>query len=129
MSNHTGKEGIIKVGANVVAELRSWSLNETANTIDDTELSDAWKTKKTGTKEWSGSLDAFWDETDTLAQGALVVGAEVTLNLYPEGDAGGDSFFSGLAIITGVNKSAAIDGMVEISFNFEGNGVLTESTV
>ena len=129
MANHTGSEGIVKVGANVVAEVRSWTLNETANVIDDTELADAWKTKKPGTKEWSGSVDVFWDETDTLGQGALDTGVEVTLNLYPEGDITADTFYTGLAIITGINRSAAIDGMVEAAITFEGNGALTESTV
>ena len=129
MSNHTGNEGTILVGANVVAEIRSWSLDVSANIIDDSELADAWKTKKAGSKEWSGSIECFWDETDTLGQGAMDEGAEVTLNLHPEGNITGDTFYTGSAIITGVNRSAGVDGMVEVSFNFEGNGALTESTV
>ena len=129
MSNHKGSEGTVLVGANVVAEIKAWSLDESANIIDDTELADAWKTKQAGTKEWSGNLECFWDETDTTGQGALDVGAEVTLNMHPEGNVTGDTFYTGLAIITGINRSGGVDGMVEVSFNFEGNGALTESTV
>ena len=129
MSNHKGSEGAVLVGANVVAEIKAWSLDESANIIDDTELADAWKTKQAGTKEWSGNLECFWDETDTTGQGALDVGAEVTLNMHPEGNVTGDTFYTGLAVITGINRSGGVDGMVEVSFNFEGNGALTESTV
>ena len=129
MANHKGSEGTVKISANVVAETRGWSLNESAGTIDDSELSDDWKTKKTGQKEWSGSIDCFWDETDSSGQGALTAGAEVTLNLYPEGDTSGDVYFTGSVIVTSIERSAAIDGMVEASFSFEGNGALTESTV
>jgi predicted secreted protein len=129
MSNHKGSEGSVKVGSNAVAELKGWSLTESANTIDDSTLTDTWMTKKAGQQSWNGKADAFWDETDTTGQGAMTIGAEVTLNMYPEGSGAGATYFTGSAIITGIERSAAIDGMVETSFSFEGNGILTETTV
>lgn len=129
MANHKGSEGTIKVGANTVAELNGWSLEEQAETIEDTNLGDTAKTFKVGNTSWSGSVDCFWDETDTTGQGAMTIGAEVTLNLYPEGDTSGDTYYTGSAIITGSSKAAAINGMVTQSFSFQGNGALTSSTV
>ena len=38
MANHTGSEGTIKVGANAVAELRSYSISEEAETIETTAM-------------------------------------------------------------------------------------------
>ena len=35
MANHKGSEGTVKVGANAVAEIKSYSLTETADTIED----------------------------------------------------------------------------------------------
>lgn len=129
MSNHKGSEGTVKIGTDdLTAELKSWSLSQSANTIDDSSISDEWMTKKTGQKSWSGSVETFWDETDA-AQTALTVGAEVTLNMYPEGSTSGDTFWSGSAIVVSIENSGAIDGMVEASFSFEGNGILTEDTV
>ncbi len=129
MANHQGSEGTVLNGANAIAELRAWNLSTTVNMIEDTELGDTWKTKKAGTKEWSGNIDTYWDETDTNGQVMLKEGNEVTLNLHPETAISGATYYTGNAIITGVTRQAAIDGMVEASYTFEGNGALTESIV
>lgn len=129
MSNHKGSEGTVKVGANAIAEIRSWSLEHTIDTIEDTTMGDAARTFQTGIPSFSGSVDCFWDETDTSGQGALTVGASVTLNLYPEGSASGDTYFTGTALVTGIARRAAFDGYVEASFAFQGTGALTSTTV
>ena len=36
MATHSGKDGLVKVGANTVAEVRNWSLDLSADTIEDT---------------------------------------------------------------------------------------------
>lgn len=129
MANHKGSEGVVKIGTSTIAEVKSWSLEESAATIDDTILGDTWATKKAGVQTWSGSLECFWDETDSTGQGAMTGGAAVTLNLYPEGATAGDTYFTGSVIITSISRSGANDGMVEASFSFEGNGALTQTTV
>ena len=129
MALHKGSEGVVKIGSNTIAEVRDWSLEETAETIDSTELSDSAKTFEVGTTSWSGSLNCFWDETDTTGQGACTVGASVTLNLYPEGATPGDTYATGTALINSLSKSGGIDGLVEASFSFQGTGALTWGTV
>ena len=129
MANHTGSEGVVKVGANSCAEVRDWSLSETADTIEDTSMGDSARTRKPGLTSASGSITAFWDETDTTGQGAMTVGAEVTLNLYPEGATSGDTYATLSAIITEAGVSASFDGMVEATFSFEANGAVTWGTV
>ena len=129
MANHVGSEGHVSIGANVIAELRGWSISESANVFDASTINSDWKNKKTGQKEWSGSLDCWWDETDTTGQGALTVGAEITLNVYPEGEVTGDTYLTGSAYVTSIERSTSTDSMVEASFSFEGNGALTEATV
>ena len=128
MANHKGSEGHVAIGANTVAEVRSWSLDEQIGTIDDTVMGETDATHQTGIGSWSGSMTCFWDETDTNGQGAMTKGASVTLNLYPEGDTTGDTYYTGTATITGIGRSAGFDGMVEASYSFTGNGALTEST-
>ena len=129
MATHAGKEGTVKVGANTIAEIRDWSITETGETVDDTSMGDDARTHLATVSSWEASINCWWDETDATGQGALTVNASVTLNLYPEGAAGGDTFFSGTATVTGITRSAALDGMVEVSFTAQGSGVLTESTV
>ena len=124
-ANHKGSEGTVKVGANTVAEIRSWEMNVQADTIEDTELGDAAKTFKSGNYGWSGSVSCFWDETDTNGQEALTIGASVTLTLYPEGAATGAKTYSGSVIVTGITRRAGINTMVEADFTFQGAGALT----
>lgn len=129
MATHTGSEGTVKVGSNAVAEIRSFSLEETADTLDDTTMGDTARTYKSSLTNFTGSLDVYWDETDTSGQGALTIGASVTLNVYPEGDTSGDTYYSGTAIVTGVTRSASFDGLVEASISVQGSGALTATTV
>ena len=129
MATHKGSEGIVKVGSNSVAEIRSYSIEESADTLEDTSMGDSARSYKPSLTSFSGSLDVFWDETDTSGQGALSIGSEVTLNIYPEGDTTGDTYYGGSAIVTGVSRSGSYDGLVEASISVQGNGALTESTV
>jgi len=129
MATHAGSEGTVKSGANDVAEIRSYSLEETADTIEDTTMGDSSRTYLSSLKTFSGSVDVFWDETDTNGQGSFTVGSEVTLAVYPEGDTSGDSYYSGTAIVTGRTVTGSFDGMVEATFTLQGTGALTLSTV
>lgn len=129
MATHTGSEGTVKVGANAIAEIRSFSIEETADTLEDTTMGDTARTYKSSLTAFSGSLDVFWDEADTTGQGALTVGAEVTLNLYPEGDTSGDTYLTGTAIVTGRSVSSSFDGLVEMSISVQGTGALSQTTV
>lgn len=128
-ANHRGSEGTVKFTTNAIAELKGWTLALTNELIEDTLLSETAKTFQAGNSSWSGTFSCFWDETDTNGQQAATMGASVTLNLYPEGDTSGDTYYSGTALITGVNLSAAINGMVEAEYSFQGSGTLTKSTV
>lgn len=129
MANHKGSEGVVKVGSNTVAEVRDWSLTQSADTVEDTSMGDSARTYKPSLTSASGSVSCYWDEADTTGQGALTAGSEVTLNLYPEGADSGDSYYTCSAIITEEAASASFDGMVEASFSFQVNGAVTLTTV
>ncbi len=129
MATHAGSEGTVKVGSNAIAEIRSFSLEETADTLEDTTMGDTARTYKSSLTTFTGSVDVFWDETDTTGQGALTIGASVTLNVYPEGDASGDTYYTGTALVTGVTRSSSFDGLVEASITVQGSGALTATTV
>ncbi len=129
MATFTGSDGVILVGTDQVAEVRSYSIDETMDTLEDTAMGDTSRTYKTSLKSFSGSADVFFDDTDTAGQGALTVGSEVTLNVQFEGNTSGDHKLSGTVLITGRTISASFDGMVEASISFQGTGALTESTV
>lgn len=129
MATHHGKEGVVKIGANTLAEVNGWSLETSVALDDDSELSDDWATHKVGIKTWNGQLECHWDETDTNGQVALTEGAEVTVNLYPEGAGSGAAYFSGTATIQQISYAGAKGAIVSAAFTFMGNGALTRPTV
>lgn len=130
MATHTGSEGTVRVGAtNNILEIRSYSIEETADTAEDTSMGDSYRTHKTTLKAWSGTVDVFWDELDTTGQGALTVGSEVAIRFMPEGATTGDVYLTGTAIVTGKTVSASFDGMVESTITMQGTGALSYATV
>ena len=128
MATHNGSEGLVHVGTDAVGELRSWQFTENANMIETTVLSDTAQTFSAGTTNWSGSAECFLDETDT-AQTALTIGASATLKFYFEGNSSGDKYYTGTGLVESVDRSAATDDIVSVSFSFRGTGALTLATV
>jgi len=128
MATHNGSEGLVHVGTDAVGELRSWQFTENANMIDTTVLSDTAQTFSAGSTSWSGSAECFLDETDT-AQTALTIGASATLKFYFEGATSGDKYYTGTGLVESVDRSAAQDDIVSVSFSFRGTGALTLATV
>ena len=70
----------------------------------------------------------MWEETDTTGQGALTAGTSVTLNLYPEGDTTGYTYYTVTAIVTSISRANAIGSLVTATFSFQGTNALTSAT-
>lgn len=128
MATHAGSEGVVFSGSNQILEVRSYTISETGETLEDTSMGDAARTYIASLKTFTGSLDVFWDETDT-GQGDLDIGSTITLNLYPEGNTSGDTYYTGSAIVTERSITASFDGLVEMSVSVQGTGALSETTV
>lgn len=123
-----GSAGVVKIGAVTVGEVKSYSIDETSNTITTTSLGDSAQTYVGGTTDFSGSADVFWDPDDS-GQAAVTVGSTVTLNLYPEGEASGAAYYTGSVVVTSISRSAGIDGTVDATLSFQGTGGLSSTTV
>jgi hypothetical protein len=136
-SIHSGSTGIVYIGSTAVASIRSFSLEETQETIDATTMNTggvAYRTNKPTFKSWSGSLDVYWTTKDddstpngqedanvTLAPGST----EVEIHFWPIGDDTYDLGYKGPALITGRTISSSVDGMVEASITVIGTGAVT----
>ena len=134
MANHTGVSGLVKGGSNTVAEIRSFTIDTSAELIEDTTLTDAARTYQVGKKGATVSAECFWDETDTNGQIAMIEGAQVVLNLYPEGADSGDYYYSGTYIMNSNSVSIPTDGIIEASFSaplniFAFSSILNRGTV
>ena len=129
MATVAGKNWTVTINSNnLSANVRNCSLNFTIETGDDTALGDTAHTRIPLLKDVSFDIDGMWDAAATLADvtlGALyVTPASVTCSLSPDG---GTTTYAGAAIMTTYNPSAAVDGTVDYSASFEGNGAWTRT--
>ena len=128
MAIHKGSEGTVQVaGSSTVGEIRSFSVESTADTLETTTMGDSARTYLPSLTSWSGSVDVLWDEADT-GQTALTIGSELAIVFAPEGVDSGDTRYSGTAIVTGISINSSYDGMVESSISVQGDGALTIAT-
>jgi len=129
MATYIGRDGVITVGGTAVANLRSFSIEETADTVETTTMGATARTYSATLTSFSGSADVYWDPDDA-GQDALTIGADnVAIVFLPEGNTAGDVSLAGTCIITGVSKSTSFDGLVEASITFQGDGAITEGVV
>lgn len=134
MSNNAlvGNAGVISVDGVNVAEVRSYSIEVTSDTIETTTMgaANSGRTYVKGLTSFSGTADVYWDashwsssgpDLDGLIQGA--VGAKsVNLIVYPEGTGAN---WNGKIIITGYTINSSFDGLIEASVSFQGDGQMT----
>ena len=129
MAKIRGDEGIVKVASNTVASVIRFTLDETMEPIENTDLGTYTKEYAVGDTSWTANIECRWDKADSTGQGAMTIGASVTVTLQPEGDDTGDETRSGTALIIGrgaVNEKGA---MVMQNFSLQGTGALTVGTV
>ena len=128
MATHHGKEGVVKAGGTAIGEITGFTLETTADVVEDTQLSDATKSFLAGRTSFSGTLEMSYDETDSPQQ-TLTAGSSIAFILLPEGATSGDESFTGSGIVTGMSVNNAMDAVVTRSITFQGTGALTRGTV
>ena len=127
MATHFGKEGVVTAGGTGIGELTGYTLETTADVVEDTQLSDATKSFVAGRTSFSGTLEMSYDETDSPQQ-TLTAGTTIAFILAPEGNSSGDEIFTGTGIITGMSVNVTLDGITTRSVTFQGTGTLTRGT-
>jgi len=133
MATKTGASGVVKVQVSgttvaVVGEVRSFTFDGSADTIEDSVMGDTARTYKQGLATNTVSIECYWDEADAQ-QLILDERADVDFEIYPTGTGSGETFFSGGGIVTSRSITGAFDGMVEASFTIQCSGAVTEAQV
>ena len=127
MATHHGKEGVVTAGGTGIGELTGFTLETTADVVEDTQLSDSTKSFVAGRTSFSGTLEMSYDETDSPQQ-TLTAGTSISFILAPEGNASGDETVTGTGIVTGMSVSIPLDGITTRSVTFQGTGTLSRGT-
>jgi len=119
-----------------IAEIRSWSVEESADTVEDTNMgSSGVRSYKTTHKTWSGSADLYipFDDSDTSEQlteensliATIAIGTTYDFKFYADDSTASFESYNGKGIVTGISRSLAHDGMAEMSITIQGNSALT----
>ena len=114
MATHKVSTGSVKVAVSggteaVVGEVRSYSIDETADTIEDTVMGDSVKSY----------LSSLKDATLTIAA--------IDWEIHPTGTGSGEKYYAGAGVVTAKTISASYDGLVEASFSVQVSGAITEA--
>lgn len=122
-----GVNANVKIGANAVAWMNTWSITIKGNVKETTSFqsSGAYRTLTSTTKEWSAKIDGPLDGTDTNGQVALINGLGSTFSLELDTDAAGTHKWTGSAILVGIDPKSDAKDVNQVTFNFDGTGAIT----
>jgi len=117
MTTTTGNSGELSFGGSNITELKSWSLEEAAEQIDDTAMGDTNKTAKSGLPTASGTIEVHYDDSDAV-QESMNPAVSGVLILYPKGNVATRPRITLTVQVTGRSGSGAIDEILPQSFNY-----------
>jgi len=129
MAAITGVAGTVKAATNTIAEIVSFSVDQSANIISDSELTDAVETSIAGRTSWSGTVECMWDDADTTGQGSMTIGSSLTFAFLPEGATAASAEYEGTGIVESRGLAISDESMITQSFSIKGSGALTIGTV
>ena len=132
MATATGSSGVVKIAVDggsvaVVGEVRSFSIETSADTIEDSAMGDTERTYKAGLESSTVSIECYWDGADA-PQLVLDGRADIDFEIYPTGTGAGEKYYSGGGIVTSKSINTSFDGMVEASFSIQVSGAVLEAT-
>jgi hypothetical protein len=128
MATFKGNDGVVLIGTDAMAEVISFSVDETAETIQDTVMGDSSHSYKASFTDFTATVETYFDDTDT-AQNNVTAGDTVSLVLGMEGNTTGDHKLSGSAIVTSRSIGVTSDGINTATYSLQGTGGLTEGTI
>lgn len=127
-----GKDGSLKIGANTIGYLDSWTLNPDIGTAEVSAYGDKDRQYTYTIKGWSGSGSGTLDMADaqqlTLADqfDSAHTLAVAALRFYTS--TGAFPYWGGNAYMTGMTVNSSVGDKVSVSFNFTGTGDLSYTT-
>ena len=128
MATYKGQDGVfqaITTGGSLasVTNLKSWSIDETIDSIESSVMGDTTKTYTTGQKSWTASCELLYDLSNAV-QADLVIGESVDIKVWPNTVSQAESF-AGTGIVTSTSQSGALGDLVGSSVTVQGTGALT----
>jgi len=127
MTHLSGKAGAVystATGATVYGAtgMKSWTLDYVGEALERTDFGDSGhRTYIPGLDGWSGSFEGF-------KSGAPHILVNHTATIELRESAAATQKWTGKVIITGAHPTVDVDGVVGLSYDFQGTGVLKAPT-
>jgi hypothetical protein len=133
MAYATGSDAVIKIGSDTLTQCSAFSIDKTVDNAETSAIGTTSKTFVNTLDSWTGSLELFYDESDTATAAILTAAvgnsAAVSVSFYYEGTAAGvDKYLTGNGLISGISWNGEANGVFTASVSITGNGTLTEAT-
>lgn len=123
MAKVHGKGGDVRIDANQVAEVESWTGNLVPDLVQTTALQDSFHEQTPGPVGMTGSVAVFWDAADTngqvAMQTAVITPATVNLRLYESAS----NYYHFTAYLE-VASNVSITDVVKRTYNFTSHGTI-----
>jgi len=125
LATFSGIDGYVIEGATqVIGGLNSWSITITHAPVDVRVFrGDGWGAYAKGAKDWTGSASGFFDCTDTgqtAIHTAITGGTTVDVYMHVRDD----YYYYGSTHPTSISVDQALDGVANISYDFQGIGAI-----
>ena len=133
MAYATGSDAVIKIGSDTLTQCSAFSIDKTVDNAETSAIGTTSKTFVNTLDSWTGSLELFYDESDTATAAILTAAvgnsAAVSVSFYYEGTAAGvDKYLTGNGLISGISWTGEANGVFTASVTITGTGTLTEAT-
>jgi len=135
MTCYTGTTGALEFtvdggSAEKVAELTSWSITHTQETLDNTVMGNSYRSFCGGLKSWEGSCEVIWTSEQDSAHSVdevFAIGSTGSITAYWDDNAtpANDLKASGNCIITSIEYGVTTGELATATVNFQGTGALT----
>lgn len=129
MAELSGYSGRLSFGATTISDLNhnihAWTMDLNVDALEVTDFSDSGdRAYIRGLKGWTATCEGYEDGTNVVA--ATAVGSSASLIL----GVSSSHQYTGTALLTGIGASAGVDGVVTVSYKFQGSGAIayTEDT-
>lgn len=112
-----GYNGKVLVGANPVGQVMEFDFEPSVERMDATVMGQPFEKAAGGLTGGTVAIRCILDPADTTGQGALTEGAEVSLQLRPDGDGTGKPQYAFDAVIESVPLTQTTREHVRVDFN------------
>ena len=107
----------------VISELKGWSVEEAADTVETTVMGNSVKTFASTLKSWTATCEVNY-EPGNAVQIDMLIGESVDVEFYPN-TVSNSTKFTGTGIVTSHSRSGAMADLVGSSISLQGTGALT----